>query len=141
MLLERLPQITTFSIETLMQPVTENTSENSQSKTTLIAGILAGMGASACCVGPLLLLSLGISGSWIGYLSDMEAYRPYLTVITLIFMGLAFRKLYLVPQQCAIGTPCASPSYMKKQRIIFWLVSAFIFLMITFPYYAEYIIE
>jgi len=124
-----------------METTSEHSADNGPSKTTLIAGLLAGLAASSCCVGPLLLLSLGISGSWIGYLTDMEAYRPYLTVITIIFIALAFRKLYLVPQSCEIGTLCASPTYMKKQRIIFWLVSVFVFLMITFPYYAEYIIE
>ena len=34
--------------------------------TSLVAGILAGIGASVCCVGPLVLLALGIGGAWIG---------------------------------------------------------------------------
>ena len=32
----------------------------------LAAGILAAVGASICCVGPLMLLALGASGAWIG---------------------------------------------------------------------------
>src|SRR6266567_2737889 len=32
-------------------------------KTALVGGMLASIGASACCVGPLLLLSLGIGGA------------------------------------------------------------------------------
>jgi len=115
--------------------------KESTSKATLIGGLLAGIGASACCVGPFLLLSLGVSGSWIGNLSAMDTYRPYLIGLTLIFMGLAFRKLYLVPQVCAVDTPCASPDYVKKQRIIFWVISIFVLLMITFPYYAPYFLE
>ena len=31
----------------------------------LIAEILAAIGASVCCVGPLVLLALGVSGAWI----------------------------------------------------------------------------
>ena len=125
-----------------MNTETEMSSNSStSSKTTLIAGLIAGIGASACCVGPLLLLSLGISGSWIGYLSDMEAYRPYLIGLTLIFMGLAFKKLYLTAQSCDIGSLCASTRYMRIQRILFWLGSVFVLLMITFPYYAEYILD
>lgn len=115
--------------------------KESTSKATLIGGLLAGIGASACCVGPFLLMSLGISGSWIGNLSAMDTYRPYLIGLTLIFMGLAFRKLYLVPQVCAVDTPCASPDYIKKQRIIFWVISVFVLSMITFPYYAPYFLE
>jgi hypothetical protein len=38
----------------------------------LIAGILSAIGASICCVGPLLLLALGVSGAWIGSLTALE---------------------------------------------------------------------
>ena len=31
-------------------------------KSSLVVGVLAGIGASICCVGPLVLLALGISG-------------------------------------------------------------------------------
>jgi MerT mercuric transport protein len=47
-----------------------------------------------CCVGPLLLLALGIGGAWVGSLTKMEPFRPYFIVLTLLFLGLAFRKLY-----------------------------------------------
>ena len=42
---------------------------------TLIAGVLAAIGASVCCVGPLVLLALGIGGTWVGSLTAMEPYR------------------------------------------------------------------
>ncbi|HZE91048.1 MAG TPA: mercuric transporter MerT family protein, partial [Rhizobacter sp.] len=34
-------------------------------KSSLVAGVLAAIGASVCCVGPLVLLMLGIGGAWI----------------------------------------------------------------------------
>ncbi len=109
-------------------------------KTTLIGGLLAGFGASACCVGPFLLLSMGIGGSWIGNLTAMTAYRPYLIGLTLVFLGLAFRKLYLVPQSHEAGSACALPDTLKKQRIIFWIASVFILMMVTFQYYGPYLL-
>ena len=42
----------------------------------MIGGIIAALGAGVCCVGPLLLLLLGVSGSWIGNLTAFEPYRP-----------------------------------------------------------------
>jgi hypothetical protein len=42
----------------------------------LIAGILSTVGASICCVGPLVLLALGVSGAWISSLTALESYRP-----------------------------------------------------------------
>ena len=65
-------------------------------KDSLIAGVLAAIGASVCCVGPLVLLALGIGGSWVGSLTAMEPYRPFFIGMTLLFLGLAFRELYLV---------------------------------------------
>jgi mercuric ion transport protein len=65
-------------------------------KGSLIAGVLAAIGASVCCVGPLVLLALGIGGSWVGSLTAMEPYRPFFIGMTLLFLGLAFRKLYLL---------------------------------------------
>jgi mercuric ion transport protein len=110
------------------------------SKATIAGGLLAGIGASACCVGPFLLLSLGIGGSWIGNLTAMTTYRPYLIGLTLVLLGLAFRKLYLLPRNFEAGTACALPDTLKKQRTVFWIVSTFILVMITFPYYGPYLL-
>src|SRR5437667_5725050 len=90
---------------------------------SLVAGVLAAIGASVCCVGPLILLALGIGGTWVGNLTAMEPYRPIFIGLTLLFLGLAFRKLYLVPQVCVPGTPCADPRTIKRQRLTFWIVS------------------
>lgn len=76
-------------------------------KGSLIAGVPAAIGASVCCVGPLVLLALGIGGTWVGSLAAMEPYRPFFIGLALLFLGLAFRKLYLVPQVCTPGMPCA----------------------------------
>ncbi len=111
------------------------------SKGTLIGSIIAGIAASTCCLGPLVLLTLGISGSWIGNLSAMEPFRPYLMGFTLILLGLAFRKLYLLPQTCAVDKPCAQPANLRKQRILFWLVSVFVLVIMTFPWYGPYLLD
>ncbi len=92
-------------------------------KGSLVAGVLAGIGASVCCVGPLVLLALGVSGAWIGNLTALEPYRPFFIGLTLLFLGLAFRKLYVVPQDCAPGTPCADPKTSRRQRLTFWTVA------------------
>ena len=59
----------------------------------LAAGGLAAILASACCLGPLLLVTIGVSGAWIANLSLLEPYRP-------IFIGVALVALsfpYVVP--------------------------------------------
>jgi len=124
-----------------IEPGVSESVKNPSSKATIIGGVLAGIGASTCCLGPFLLVSMGLTGSWIGSLSAMETYRPYLMAVALIFIALAFRKLYLVPQSCDIDTPCASPTYLKKQRIIFWIATVFILVVMTFPWYGPYLLD
>jgi len=105
-------------------------------RVSLIAGILAGIGASVCCVGPLVLLALGVSGAWIGNLAALEPYRPIFIVLMLLFLGLAFRQLYRVPQACAPGTPCADPRTNSRQRAIFWVVAGSLLALLAVPWFA-----
>lgn len=112
-----------------------STSGNRTTLSTVIAASLAAIGASLCCVGPLVLLALGIGGTWISHLVALEPYRPIFIGITLVFLFLAFRKLYLVPRKCASGDACAIPSTLRNQRIIFWVVSIVLIALLTFPYY------
>ena len=109
-------------------------------KLAITAGALAAVGASICCVGPLALLGLGISGAWIGSLTAFEPFRPVLIGLTFVFLALAFRKLYLVPQVCEPGTACADPSVLHRQRTIFWVICAFLSALIAIPWVAPYLL-
>ena len=102
-------------------------------KNALIAGALAAIGASVCCVGPLVLLLLGIGGAWIGHLTALEPYRPIFIGLTLLFLGLAFHRLYLVSRVCVPGTPCADPRTIRRQRLAFWIVALLLLALLTVP--------
>jgi len=83
-----------------------------------------------------VLLMLGVSGSWIGSLTAMEPFRPYLIGVTLLFLGLAFRKIYVVPQSCIPGSPCANPAVLRRQRITFWIVATLLIGLLAVPWFA-----
>ncbi len=102
----------------------------------VIAGLLAALGATACCFGPLLLVTLGLSGAWVASLRSLEAYQPAFAALTLAFVGLAFYRLYIRPRQCAPGDVCAVPAVLKRQRLIFWTVVFLIAAMFAFPLFA-----
>src|ERR1700732_2549890 len=89
----------------------------------LVAGILSALGASACCVGPLVLLALGVSGAWISSLTSLEPYRPIFIGLTLLFLAFAFHRLYLASPVCSPGSACASPRTLNRQRLGFWIVT------------------
>ena len=98
----------------------------------LWAGVLAAIIGSLCCVAPLVLLTLGISGAWISQLTALEPYRPIFIGITLVFMGLAFRQLYIAPARCAPGEACANPRLQRRQRQVFWAVVVGLTALIAF---------
>ena len=105
-------------------------------KQALIGGVLAGIGASLCCVAPLLLLSLGLGGTWLAYLTAFEPVRPVFLLLALLFIGLAFRKLYLTAPACEPGKPCADDAIISKQRFLFWGVTIPLLGLIAFPWVA-----
>jgi len=107
-------------------------------KGSLVAGVLAAIGASVCCVGPLVLLTLGIGGAWIANLTALEPLRPWMIAATLLFLGLAFRRLYLQPQVCEPGAVCAEPIVLKRQRQIFWVVALALLALLSVPWLAPF---
>ncbi|MBV6323741.1 mercuric transporter MerT family protein [Duganella violaceipulchra] len=106
-------------------------------KSTLAAGILTALGASACCAGPLVLLLLGVGGGWAALLMAFEPYSSHLTGLTLLLLGTAFYNLYVRRRACAPGDACASDRVIRNQRIAFWLVTLPVLLLLAFPLYAS----
>ncbi|GBE07536.1 merT mercuric transport protein [bacterium BMS3Abin11] len=128
----------------VVSDTTSETMPDSAPKTgmaTMVTAAAATIGASLCCIGPLVLLSLGIGGAWVSSLTALTPYRPYFIGITLLFLFLAFRKLYLVPRSCKPGAVCAIPGTLRNQRIIFWVVTVILVALLTFPYYGTIFFE
>jgi mercuric ion transport protein len=107
-------------------------------KGSLAAGVLAAIGASVCCVGPLVLLMLGIGGAWVANLTALEPLRPWFIVATLVFLGLAFRRVHLQPQVCEPGAACVEPNVRKRQRLIFWIVTVALLALLSVPRVAPF---
>ena len=100
----------------------------------LLAGTLTAVGASACCVIPLILLTLGIGGSWLSSLSLLEPYRPLFIGANLFFLTFAFYRIYLTRRACDPGSSCPQPNAIKRLRTLFWIVSILAFFLIAVPW-------
>jgi mercuric ion transport protein len=107
----------------------------------LWASVLAAIVGSLCCVAPLVLITLGVSGAWISQLTVLEPYRPIFIGVMLVFLGLAFRQIYIVSARCAPGEACASPSLQRRQRQIFWVVVVGLAALIAFPWYGPLLLS
>lgn len=108
----------------------------SGSRFPILGGVLAAVMASLCCVGPLVLLMLGVSGAWIAQLTALESVRPLFIGLTVVFLGLAFRRIYRAPQTCEPGRVCADPVVQQRRKKIFWFVTAAVVALLAIPLFA-----
>ena len=77
---------------------------------TAAGGLLGALAASSCCILPLILFGLGVSGAWIGNFTQLAPYQPYFIAATIGFLGYGYWLVYRSSQvACADGEACASP--------------------------------
>jgi mercuric ion transport protein len=101
-------------------------------RVALAVGGLAAILASACCLGPLVLLALGVSGAWIGDLTALERYRPIFIGAALVALYVAYRRIYR-PEACAPDELCAVPRVRQSYKLLFWIVAALLGIALVFP--------
>lgn len=114
----------------------ESGSDRSGSGALFIGG-LAAILASTCCLGPLVLVALGLSGAWIGNLTLLEPYRPFFVVGALVALFFAGRRIFQPEQSCQPGEVCAVPRTRRVYKILFGIVSALVLIALVYPYVAK----
>lgn len=98
-------------------------------------GILAALGAAACCVVPFTLFLLGITGAWIGDLTALEPYQPLFAGIAVALVGYGAYRVYRRPETaCAKGSYCARPHSGRLARIGLWSAAVLVVIAVGFPY-------
>ena len=111
---------------------------NRKGATALFAGGVAAILASTCCLGPLILVSLGISGAWIGNLTVLEPYRPVFIGVALIALFFAARSIFRPAHACQPGEVCAMPRTRGVYKFMFWICAALVAVAIAYPYVARF---
>lgn len=104
----------------------------------LLAGIAGALGASVCCAVPLILVSIGISGTWLASLTALEPYRPLFVAVTVAALAFASWRLYGPSSRCADGRVCAHLQILRRRRRLLWAVVAAAVPMLLFPYYVTW---
>ncbi|MFN4277569.1 MAG: mercuric transporter MerT family protein [Ferrovibrio sp.] len=100
-------------------------------------GVIGAILASACCIVPLVLVTLGISGAWIGNLTALEPYKPYVAAVTLSLIGLGFWHVYFRQKSaCVEGSYCARPQSAIITKSALWIATALVLLALTINWWA-----
>lgn len=108
--------------------------EPNRGRAALAAGGLAAILASTCCLGPLILVTLGFSGAWISNLTVLEPYRPVFIGAALVALYFAYQRIFRPVQACQPGQVCAIPQVRSTYRLVFWIIAALAAVALVYPY-------
>jgi mercuric ion transport protein len=90
-------------------------------------GLFGSIMASTCCVVPLILVSLGAGGAWLGNLTALEPVRPYSIALAVGLIGLGFWSVYFRRKAvCAAGAVCTKPVPGRVVKVILWITTAMV---------------
>jgi mercuric ion transport protein len=116
---------------------TEGIPNPKQGRLFAAGGILAALVASSCCVAPLALVTLGVSGAWIGNLTALEPYKPYFLGVTALLLAAGFWHVYIRPKKaCEEGSYCARPSSSRITKSVLWIATFLALLSATVNFWA-----
>ncbi len=93
--------------------------------------------ASSCCIVPLVLVTLGASGAWIGNLTMLEPYKPLFAAVTFVFLGLGYWQVYRKRDvACEEGSYCATPASDRIAKGALWIATILVLLALTIDVWA-----
>ena len=104
-------------------------------------GILGALAASACCILPLVLFSLGVGGVWVGRLASLAPYQPWFIGFAAISIGYGFWQVYRRPRPaCAEGAACARPLPRRLVETALWTATVLVLAAIIYPFVIPFIL-
>lgn len=87
-----------------------------------VGGLLGALAASSCCIFPLVLFGLGVSGAWIGNFTQLAPCQPCFIAVTLVCLAGGYWLVYRSSRlACTEGEACARPlpnRLMKTSLIV-----------------------
>lgn len=104
-----------------------------------IAGLFAAFMASLCCIVPLIAFIIG-AGSASTNFNWIEPYRPYIIGLTVILFALAWSNTLIKrsSQKDDCGCDGDTKHFLKSKRFLL-IVTVLSGLLITFPYYSNFL--
>ncbi len=117
--------------------------ENGQKSLLASGSALGAIAMSSCCILPVMLFSLGVTGAWIGNLTALYPYKAYFFVATAGFLAGGFWKVYRKPSavEFAEGSYCASPVSDRVVKTALWTSTVLVAAALAFPYTAPLFLD
>ena len=98
-------------------------------------GVLGAILTSSCCILPLILISIGVSGAWIGSLTALDAYKPAFMAVAGAFIAVGFWRVYFAkPAACEDGSVCAKAESGRFTKTALWTSTILVLLAATIDF-------
>jgi mercuric ion transport protein len=111
-------------------------------KLAAVGGIVGALVASSCCILPLALFGIGISGAWIGNFTQLAPYQPYFIGATLACVGSGYWLVYRSSKlTCADDAACARPLPNKLVKAALAAATAIVLAALVFDFLAPYLLS
>ncbi len=115
-----------------MDTIVNSTEQSTRIGLMAAGGLIGAVLASSCCIAPLLLVTLGVSGAWMSNLSVLAPYQTYFIIASLGFLGFAFWHVYRKPEQaCEDGSYCATSQSDRVIKTVLWLATVLVCLALA----------
>ncbi len=121
----------------------ENNGETRRQGLIATGGILGALAMSSCCILPLVLFSLGVTGVWIGNLAALYPYKMYFFLATAGFLAAGFYRAYRKPKAgaCEGDGNCGTPISGRINKVVLWGSTVLVLAALAFPYYAPLLLD
>ena len=106
---------------------------------TAAAAVGAAFASALCCAGPLIAVTLGVSGA--GLASTFEPLRPYFlagTGLLLVVGHVGLRREEV--GDCEPDRVCAKPGALRRMKIMLWIATGVAFVFATYPTWSGWIL-
>lgn len=118
---------------------------NAQGRGQLLAaggGLVGALAASSCCILPLVLFGLGISGAWIGDFTRLAPYKPVFIALTVAFLGTGYFLVYRASRRaCRDDQACSRPLPTRLVRIMLVVATILAAAAFSFDYVAPFLLS
>jgi len=107
-----------------------------------VGGLLGALVASSCCLLPFVLFGLGVSGAWIGNLTQLAPYQPFFIAATIACLGYGYRLVYRSSKvACAGGEACARPLSNRLVQLGLIVATVLVIAAIGFDFLAPLLLD
>lgn len=115
--------------------------EQARARWIAAGGILGALAASSCCILPLVLFGLGISGAWIANFTALAPYKPYFAAGTIALLGYGYYLVYVRPKQACADGSCARPLPNRLVKSSLWIAAVLVMAALSFDYVAPLLLK